>query len=174
MWRFILVAGLTAAVLLVLWSTWRLDRRLFGLVCAGLVVFGILFGIGAWQGSQQALVTLPHEELAFELENTKALETGLRVNGTLYNRSEEAVAVVTLQVERQLCNATQGCKSQDSTSLVIRRHINPQGAVPVSEVVRLPALAGNQANSVRYLVSIVQARGYKQPTGESGLWRFSE
>src|SRR5690625_4886161 len=102
MWRFILVAGLTAAVLLVLWSTWRLDRRLFGLVCAGLVVFGILFGIGAWQGSQQALVTLPHEELAFELENTKALETGLRVNGTLYNRSEEAVAVVTLQVERQL------------------------------------------------------------------------
>lgn len=166
MWRFVLVAGIVLAVSLVLWSTWRLDRRLFTGVSVALALFGIVFGFGAWQGSQQALITIPHGKIAFELENTRQLETGLRIKGELINQENQAAAVVTLTVNQLICEAEGSCAPMDSARIVIRRHINAEASAPISEVVRL---SSSKDKNVKYEVLVSEAKGYKQAKGQSGL-----
>lgn len=171
MWRFVLVVGIVFAVSLVLWSTWRLDRRLFTGVSVALAIFGFVFGFGAWQGSQQALVVVPHKNLSFKLEDAKQLETGVRIKGNLHNNEAISVAIVTLQVNQTLCNDLDECHPADSETIVVRRHLNAGESAPISEVVRL--LGSNKPNATStFEVTILEAKGYKQAKGQSGLPRI--
>jgi len=168
MWRFILVVGIVLAVSSVLWSTWRLDRRLFTAVSVALVIFGVVFGFGAWQGSQQALVTVPHEKLVFSMDNAKPLETGIRIKGNLYNHETVPIALVKLQVNQITCTTTDECQLTDAATLVIRRHLNAGASAPISEVVRL-SNPKESNTKVTFEVIVLEAKGYKQAKGQSGL-----
>lgn len=168
MWRFVLVASIVLAVSLLLWSTWRLDRRLFATVSVGLAVFGVVFGFGAWQGSQQALIVVPHDKLTFNLESATPLETGVRIKGHLYNNEAVPIATAKLSVSQQVCNDSNECQTTDTATIIIRRHLNPSAEAPISEVVRL-ADTHNSDTASNYVVTIIQAKGYKQAKGQSGL-----
>lgn len=168
MWRFLLFAGVFAAVAATLWSSWRLDRRLFIGVSVGLAVFALVFGFGAWQGSQQALVPVADAQVRFSLHNFRPLETGTRLTGVLHNHGNEPVAVITLNVVQQQCTEQQ-CHDIAHTQLVLRRHINAESQADINEMIRLksPALAAPEHYEWRIDVSDVQ--GYRRPKGASGL-----
>lgn len=169
MWRFILFVGVFSAVCAILWSSWRLDRRLFVGVSVGLVLFAAVFGFGAWQGSQQALVPVPQAEVRFELHGFRPLETGTRLSGILHNGGAEPVAVVTLTVRQQQCNESQECEEIAQTKMVLRRHVNEHATADINEIIRLRSPALPPSLHYRWQVDVTQVQGYRQPKGASGL-----
>lgn len=168
MWRFILISGVVLAVLLVLWSTSRLDKRSFIGASVALGIFALVFGFGAWQGSQQALVPISSQNIVFKLENTTALETGTRIKGSLLNNTSAPVAVVTLRIHQKACIADQ-CEINQTAELIIRRHLNAGASAPVSELVRISTPKLRENTHYLFEVTVEDAKGYRQAQGESGL-----
>jgi len=168
MWRFILFAGVFIAIASVLWSSWRLDRRLFIGVATGLALFALIFGFGAWQGSQQALVPVANAQLNFTLNNFRALETGTRLTGVLHNKGTEPVAVITLDVVQQRCNEQQ-CDDVARTELVLRRHINAESSADINEIIRLKSPSLTAPSHYQWHIEISDVQGYRRPKGVSGL-----
>lgn len=171
MWRFILISGVVLAVLLVLWSTSRLDKRSFIGASVALGIFALVFGFGAWQGSQQALVPISPENIVFTLDTTTALETGTRIKGNLLNNTKDPIAVVTLLIHQKACIADQ-CKINQTAELVIRRHLNVGSSAPVSELVRISTPKPHDNTRYLFEVTVKDAKGYRQAQGESGLTLF--
>lgn len=171
MWRFILVSGVVLAVLLVLWSTSRLDKRSFIGACVALGIFTLVFGFGAWQGSQQALVPISPQNIVFKLESTTALETGTRIKGNLINNTNMPVAVVTLHIYQKACIADQ-CEVNQTAELIVRRHLNAGTSAPVSELVRIFTPKSRENTHYLFEVTVEEAKGYRQAQGKSGFQLF--
>lgn len=169
MWRFILFIGVLSAVGTVLWSSWRVDKRLFAAVSVGLVIFAIVFGFGAWQGSQQALIEVHDAKLEFDLKSTRSLETGTRLVGVLTNKGTEPVAVINLQVSQHLCNDEGACQEVEQATIVIRRHINGHSSADINEIVRLKSLDLDPKHHMEWRTNITDVQGYRQAKGQSGL-----
>ena len=166
MLRVLLVcAGLTA-IAVVLWSSWRVDRRLFVFVLVVVIIGSVLFGIGYWRTADQAMVGIEPEQVRVSVEQARGMETGIRLSGRVYNQSAWPVALIQGRAVLEECTAAENgtCQEIGGATFRVRQHVPVGGSYPYSQVVRLsdtlladPATPGGHR---RWHIQILSVSGY--------------
>ena len=166
MLRVLLVcAGLTA-IAVVLWSSWRVDRRLFAFVLSVVLVGALLFGVGYWRTADQAMVVIMPEQVRLSVEQARGMETGIRLSGRVYNQSAWPVALIKGRAVLEECTAPgqEACREIGGAAFRVRQHVPVGGSYPYSQVVRLSdtLLADPAApdSSRRWRIDVLSVSGY--------------
>lgn len=166
MLRVLLVcAGLTA-IAVVLWSSWRLDRRLFAFVLAVVLIGAVLFGIGYWRTADQAMVGIEPDQVRLSVDQVRGMETGIRLSGRVYNQSAWPVALIQGRAVLEECNTAEGeaCQEIGSAAFRVRQHVPVGGSYPYSQVVRLSdsllADPVTPAGHRRWHIQVLSVSGY--------------
>ena len=163
MLRILLVCAGLIAIATVLWSSWRVDRRLFAFVLVVVVIGAALFGVGYWHSAEQGMVPVEPAEIEVSVSQARATETGIRLSGRVFNRSSLPLAL--LQGRAVLEECTPECNEIGEASFIVRQHVPIGGSYPYSQIVRLPAslLADPQADAKqqrRWRIEVLSASGY--------------
>lgn len=169
MLRIMLVcAGLTA-IAVVLWSSWRVDRRLFAFVLSVVIIGGVLFGVGYWRTTGEAMVTVPVDEVDVSVSQARGMETGIRLSGRVINQSPWPLALVQGRAVLEECVA-ENCREIGGAAFRVRQHVPVGGSYPYSQIVRLPdtLLADPEGTDERrWRIEVLSVSGYGNP-GRSG------
>lgn len=170
MLRILLICAGLIAIATVLWSSWRVDRRLFAFVLIVVLIGAVLFGFGYWHSAEQGMVPVDPERVDVTVSGVRATETGIRLSGRVFNRS--ALPLALLQGRAVLEECTPQCSEIGGASFIVRQHVPIGGSYPYSQIVRLPAslLSGSQDETERrrWRIEILSASGYAG-TGRAGL-----
>lgn len=158
MTRILVVAAAVLAVSVLLWSSWRLDRRLFALVCA-VTVITLVGGFIVFHDGGEDTTALPPDQISLSLDSRHATESGVRLTGTLENRGERPVAQVLIRVRALAC-ADDGddCSEYASAPLELRMQVPSGKRYPFSSMVRLPPDSADE--TYRWVLEVESVRGY--------------
>lgn len=159
MTRILLVLVVLIALGAVLWSSWRLDRRLFVGVLVASVTLLVLFVGGFFRSQEQTFVAIPPEKVEIELLRWRALETGIRLEGRVYNGNDTAVARISGQALLLDCPGPDNCREKARTGFQLRQHVPPDTTYPFDTVLRLDAPLPDHP---RWLFRIERVEGYTE------------
>lgn len=159
MTRILLVLVVLAALGAVLWSSWRLDRRLFVGVLLTSVTLLVLFVGGFFRSQERAFVEIPADNVKVELVRWRALETGIRLEGKVYNGNDAAVARIAGQALLLDCPGPDDCDEKARTEFRLRQHVPPDTTYPFDTVLRLDAPLPDHP---RWLLRIERVEGYTE------------
>lgn len=154
----LLVAGLAMGV--VLWSSWRVDRRLFaGLaVAAGVAMTALvlqLFDMGEneWE-------PLPADQIRLTLEDQNVTESGVRLTGTLENRGNRPVGRVTARVQVVDCEQESPCRVIAEAPFDLRMQVPPRKSYPFSHMMRMTVT--QEVEKREWRVQVKSVYGYQR------------
>lgn len=170
MLRVLLVCAGLVAIAVVLWSSWRVDRRLFAFVLAVVVIGALLFGVGYWRTADQAMVVIAPDQVRLSVEQARGMETGIRLSGRVYNQSAWPVALIQGRAVLQECTAPgqDTCREIGSAAFRVRQHVPVGGSYPYSQVVRLSdSLLADPAtpdSNRRWHIEVLSVSGYASNT----------
>ena len=164
--RILLSLVALAAVVTVLWSTWRLDRRLFAAALVLVLIAGVLFGIGVWQTTEREWQPLDTDALVVEIDDARGMEAGIRLRGRIRNQTEHSLSRLRLEVRRLDCEDNDGtdCRVLERERLELREHVAPGRSQPWSAMVRMPAEVLEEGSG--WEVEVLGALGYAGREGE--------
>lgn len=165
MTRILLVLIVLAALVAVLWSSWRLDRRLFAGVLALSVVLLALFVGGFFQSQERAFVAIAAEKVDLELLRWRDTESGVRLEGQVRNNSDRAMARVSGQALLRDCPDTDNCLELARVPLELRLHVPPGTTYPFDTVLRLDQPLPDHPN---WVLRVEDARGYTKKSRVGG------
>lgn len=152
--RILLVIMGLLAVAVVLWASWRIDRRLFIFTLIAVLVGGVMFGLGVWHSRDQAMVDVPPEAVRLTLEQSRSMEIGVRLQGRVTNDSAHPLARVEARAVLERCT-DEGCDLLGEDRLTIRQHVPPGASLPWSQMVQLPGGVPDGARDWRLEVKSV-------------------
>lgn len=154
----LLVAGLAMGV--VLWSSWRVDRRLFaGLaVAAGVAMTALvlqLFDMGEddWQ-------PLPADQIRLTLEDQNVTESGVRLTGTLENRGNRPVGRVMARIQVVDCAEEPPCRVIAEAPFDLRLQVPPRKSYPFSHMTRMTVTP--EAEEHEWRLQVQSVYGYRR------------
>lgn len=160
MTRILVVAAAVLAVAVLLWSSWRLDRRLFALVCA-VTVITVVGGFIVFHDGGEDTTALPPDQVSLSMDSRHATESGVRLSGSLENRGERPVAEVLVRVRALDCpDGNDDCREYASAPLELRMQVPPGKRYPFNSMVRLPPDSADEA--YRWVLEVESVRGYDQ------------
>lgn len=165
MTRILLVLVILAATVAVLWSSWRLDRRLFAGVLALAVILLALFVGGFFQSQERAFVAIAAEEVDLELLRWRNNESGVRLEGQVRNNSDRAMARVSGMAVLRDCPDTESCREVTRVPLELRLHVPPGTTYPFNTVLRLDRPLPDHPN---WVLRVEEARGYTKKSRVGG------
>ena len=165
MTRILLVLVILAALVAVLWSSWRLDRRLFAGVLALSAVLLALFVGGFFQSQERTFVAIAAEEVELELLRWRDTESGVRLEGQVRNNSELAVARVSGKAVLRDCPDTDSCRVLARVPLELRMHVPPGTTYPFDTVLRLDRPLPDHPN---WVLRVERAEGYTKKSRLGG------
>lgn len=137
MLRVLLVLAGLLAIAVVLWASWRIDRRLFVATCVAVLVGVLMFVMGFWHSRDQAQVELPADAVSLSLDQFRGMEIGIRIQGRMTNHSEHALARVKARVSLQRCTADTDCETLGEDVIQLRQHVPAGTDYPWSQMVNL-------------------------------------
>lgn len=162
--RALVILVVLASIIVVLWSSWRLDRRLFAGALVLVIVGGTLFGLGIRQSTEQEWRELDTEQLRLVITGARGMEAGIRLHGTLENHSAASLSRVQGRVERLDCRNGNDCRLIGEAPLALREHVPSGGSQRWVAMVRMPASALEEGTD--WKVRLEQALGYAGREGE--------
>ncbi|MCH8542913.1 MAG: hypothetical protein LAT61_05015 [Alcanivorax sp.] len=146
MLRVLLVLAGLLAIAVVLWASWRIDRRLFAGTLVAVLIGALMFGLGFWHSREQAQVELPADAVSLTLEQSRGMEIGIRIQGRMTNHSEYALARVKARVTLQQCPEATGCETVGEDIIHLRQHVPAGSSYPYSQMLNLSSdLLGDNA-----------------------------
>jgi hypothetical protein len=159
MTRILLIIAAIVAASVLLWSSWRLNRRLFALVATCLGVGLAIWVVAILNNQQSDWVSLATETVSLSLNERHATESGVRITGSLTNNGDTAVAMVLGHVRVLDCQPdTDNCREVTSAPLELRMHVPAGTRYPFTTMVRLEQ-PGEYADE-RWLLEVDGVRGY--------------
>ena len=154
----LLVAGVAMGV--VLWSSWRVDRRLFtglalaaGVAMAALVLQLFDTGEGDWE-------PLPANQVRLTLDDQNVTESGVRVSGSLENDGNRPVGRVTARVQVVECGQEPPCRVLAEAPFDLRLQVPPRKSYPFSRMVRMTVTP--EAEEREWRVQVKSVYGYRR------------
>ena len=139
MLRVLLVIAGLFAIAVVLWASWRIDRRLFAAALVAVLIGVLMFSLGLWQSREQAQVDLPVDAVSVSLTQSRGMEIGIRIQGRITNHSAHALARVKARVTLQQCDDADHCETLGQDLIDLRQHVPVGTDYPYSKMVDLPA-----------------------------------
>ena len=162
--RILLILVALAAVITVLWSTWRLDRRLFAAALVLVLVASLLFGIGVWQSTEREWRELDTDGLSVDIGDARGMEAGIRLRGHIGNHTEHSLSRLQLEVRWLDCDDEGACELVGRERLELREHVAPGRSQPWSAMIRMPADLLEEGSD--WEVELLGALGYAGREGE--------
>lgn len=160
MTRILLVLVTLAAFGVLLWSSWRYDRRLFaGLAVVFMLVLTAL-GIQLIDTRNAEWQPLPADEVRLSLEEQHVTESGVRVTGTLENRSNRPVGRVVARVRVAECSSEGPCRVLAEAPLDLRLQVPPRKSYPFTDVIRMTV--SKAAEEDRWRVDVKSVYAYRR------------
>ncbi|MBZ2187882.1 hypothetical protein K8B33_02130 [Alcanivorax sp. JB21] len=154
MLRVLLVLAGLLAIAVVLWASWRIDRRLFAGTLVAVLIGALMFALGFWHSRGQAQVVLPADAVSLSLSQSRGMEIGIRIRGRVTNHSEHALARVKARVTLLQCADLDGtdadstdadstdathCEAVGKDTIDLRQHVPAGADYPYSTMVNLSA-----------------------------------
>jgi hypothetical protein len=154
----ILVAGLAMGV--VLWSSWRVDRRLFaGLAAAaGVAMAGLVLQLADL--GQDEWTPLPADQIRLTLKDQNVTESGVRLTGKLENRGNRPVGRVTARIQVVDCNGEPPCRVIAEAPFDLRLQVPPRQSYPFSHMTRMTVTPDAEQHEWR--VQVKSVYGYQR------------
>ncbi len=162
--RALVIIVALASIAVVLWSSWRLDRRLFAGALVLVIIGGTLFGIGVWQSTEEEWRELDTQQLSLEITGARGMEAGIRLQGRIENHSGQGLSRIQAQVERLDCRNGNDCRVVARAPLELREHVASGGTQRWAAMIRMPSSALEDGND--WAVHMEQALGYTGREGE--------
>lgn len=154
----ILVAGLAMGV--ILWSSWRVDRRLFaGLAAAAGVAMAALLLQLADLGKDE-WTPLPADQVRLTLKDENVTESGVRLTGTLENRGNRPVGRVSARIQVVACKQEPPCRVIAESPLDLRLQVPPRTTYPFSHMTRMTVTPDTEEREWR--VQVKSVYGYRR------------
>lgn len=154
----VLVAVLAAGV--ALWSSWRVDRRLFAAlaVVAAAVVGGLVYQL--FDVREDEWEPLPADQVRLELDGQHVTESGVRLTGTLDNQGNRPVGRVETRVQVADCSGEPPCRVIAEAPFDLRLQVPPRKSYPFQEMVRMRVTSG--AEDKEWRVQVKSVYGYRR------------
>lgn len=158
--RFLLVLVIIIAAVAVLWSSWRLDRRVFALTLVAVLAGVPLFIYGVWHRSETLWQPIDPLKIYTRVTDVRVMEAGVRLTGELVNHSDRDLARVSGKAVLLWCDMQPGlpCKEIDETDFQLRAHVRPGDTYEWSAMVRMPAPSLEEGNT--WELDVTGADGY--------------
>ena len=170
--RIVLILAALAAIAVVLWSSWKIDRRLFALVLVVVTLGAVFSGVGIWQTTEREWREIDPADIVLNITDARGMEAGIRLRGTLENRSGGRFSRLAARVTRLDCpdetdgqpSGTPPCSRVDEAELTLREHVRPGAEQPWSSMIRMPASALDEGTD--WELEVLKAQGYAGRQGE--------
>jgi hypothetical protein len=154
----LLVAGLAMGV--VLWSSWRVDRRLFaGLALAAGVAMAALM-LQLFDSGEDTWEPLPADQIRLTLEDQHVTESGVRLTGTLENRGNRPVGRVMARVQVVECGQEPPCRVLAEAPFDLRLQVPPRKSYPFHHMIRMTVTPEVEKHEWR--VQVKSVYGYRR------------
>ncbi|WP_111656598.1 hypothetical protein [Isoalcanivorax indicus] len=135
--RILLVLVGLVAIAVVLWASWRIDRRLFIFTLIAVLIGALMFGLGVWHSRDQAMVQVSPDDVTLTLEQSRSMEIGVRLQGRVNNGSPHPLARVEARALLERC-VDDVCETLGEDRLTLRQHVPPGASLPWSQMVQPP------------------------------------
>lgn len=160
MTRILLVLAVGLAAGVVLWSSWRVDRRLFAAlaVVAAVVMGALLFQL--FDVREDEWEPLPADQVRLTLDSQNVTESGVRLTGTLENQGDRPVARVSSRVQVVDCGDEPPCRVLAEAPFDLRLQVPPRKAYPFQEMIRMTVTP--EAEQHQWRVQVKSVYGYRR------------
>lgn len=164
MTRILLLVVVVLALAAVLWSSWRLDRRLFLAVAAASLVTLALFVAGFFNSQDEVFTAVSPQEVRLEVISANPTEYGVRLRGRIHNDGAVALGRISAQailLDCSLAEATgdaEQCREQTRVPLELRQHVPAQTSYPFDSMLRLQA--EDIPDQPRWRLEVSRVQGY--------------
>lgn len=157
--RILVILVAIAAIVVLLWSSWKLSTRLFTAVGLGVVGALLLFGAGIWHSRSHEWVSLPTDQVKVEVSGWDVTESGVRLSGQVTNNGDQSVASITADAHLMSCpRAEDKCRVIASGSLDLRMHVPAHDSYPFTDMVRTTVPSG--AEPRHWQMHVTRVLGY--------------
>ncbi len=158
--RFLLVLVIIIAAGAVLWSSWRVDRRLFAVTLVAVLAGVPLFIYGVWHRSENLWEPIDPLRIETHVTDARVMESGVRLTGKLVNHGHVDLARVSGKAVLLWCDIQPGlpCKDIDETDFQLIAHVRPGDTYQWSAMVSMPAQSLDEGNT--WELDVTQADGY--------------
>lgn len=160
MTRILLVLVTLAASGVLLWSSWRFDRRLFAALAVVFAAVLAALGLQLRDTRKDEWHPLPADEVRLSLKEQHVTESGVRLTGTLENRGERPVGRVTARIQVAQCTGEGACQIVAEAPMDLRLQVPPRKTYPFTEIIRMRV--SKSAESYRWRAQVKSVYAYRR------------
>ena len=160
MTRILLVLVTLAASGVLLWSSWRFDRRLFAalaVVFAGVLTALVLQLLDTRKDEWHPL---PADQVRLNLKEQHVTESGVRLSGTLENQGDQPVGRIQARIQVADCSGDEDCQVLAEAPMDLRLQVPPRKTYPFTDVIRMTV--SKAAEDRRWQAEVKSVYGYRR------------
>jgi hypothetical protein len=160
MTRILLVLVTLAASGVLLWSSWRFDRRLFAALAVVFAAVLTALVLQLLDTREDEWQPLPADQVRLKLRDQHVTESGVRLTGTLENRGERPVGRVTARIQVADCSGDGPCRVLAEAPMDLRLQVPPRKTYPFTDVIRMTVSKG--AEQQRWQAEVKSVYAYRR------------